>query len=199
MIYTVLDIESTGFGKYSGDEILSFGFIRINSSFDILDSGVLYFYKDGFNVGKYPACTVHKLTKSFLKQFENDFDDNCKKMYALCYNSTIIGKNSENFDMPFIKSFLQRHFPTIIPLEYSKSFDLQVEVTNTYKSMTGSTKTGKLEDYVTCLGITKEELDEVYRSLPNKGESNSYHDALYDCVATLAVFKKYCIMKGLKV
>lgn len=199
MIYTILDIETTGFHKDGGDEILSFGYIRINSNFEIKASGTLYFYKPNFPVSKYPACTVHKLSKEFMQQHEKDFKDNLKMMYSLCYNSIIIGKNSTNFDMPFIKNFIRRHCPTLEELIYFKTFDIQDEFSPTYKRMTGSTKKGTLTDYVNALGITQDEITRVYNSLPTKdGASMHMHGALYDCVATYLVFKKTCEILNIK-
>lgn len=199
MIYTILDIETTGLDKYGGDEILSAGYMRINSQFEIKASGTLYFYKPEFNVGKYPACTVHKLTRSFLSQYEGDFYDNIKKLYSLCYMSTIIGKNSTKFDMPFVKEFIHRHCNTLPPLEYFRTFDIQDHFKPIYQERTGSRKTGTLTEYCECLGIGKEKLDSIYNSLPNKdGSSMHMHGALYDVVATYAVFKEVCRIKNIQ-
>lgn len=193
MLYTIVDIETTGFHKEGGDEILSFGFIRINSDFEIKASGTLYFYKPNFNVGKYPACTIHKLSKAFMETKEADFKDNLKKMYSLCYDTTIIGKNSTQFDMPFIQNFIRRHCSTIEPLEYKKTFDVQKYFSPIFKERTGESRVGTLTDYVNLLGITQDDIKEVYNSLPTKdSESMHMHGALYDCVATYLVFKETC-------
>lgn len=199
MLYTILDIETTGFHKDGGDEILSFGFLRMNSQFEIKASGTLYFYKPNFNVGKYPACTVHKLTREFMEPYGKDFKDNIKKMYSLCYNSTIIGKNSTSFDMPFIKNFIKRHCPTLDELKYFKTFDVQSEFSSIYRSKTGNTNKGTLTDYINCLNITKDDINKVYNSLPNKDGANMHmHGALYDTIATYLVFKELCSIIKLK-
>lgn len=199
MIYTILDIETTGFHKDGGDEILSFGFIRINSQFEIKASGTLYFYKPNFNVGKYPACNIHKLDRKFMETQEANFKDNIKKMYSLCYNSTIIGKNSTVFDMPFIKNFIARHCPALPELIYSKTFDVQTEFSPVYKERSGNNKKGTLTDYIDILNITQEDIKAVYETLPTKDEESMHmHGALYDCVATFLVFKQLCDIIKLK-
>jgi DNA polymerase III epsilon subunit-like protein len=201
MLYTVLDLESTGYHKEGGDEILSFGFMRINSQFEIKASGTLYFYKPNFDVGKYPACTVHKLKREFMQQHEYNFKDNIKKMYSLCYKSTIIGKNSTTFDMPFIKNFIKRHCPTLDELQYLKTFDIQSEFSGIYRERTGaaSNKKGTLTDYLDCLNITQEDVLKVYQSLPTKDETSLHmHGALYDCVATFMVFRELCSILKIK-
>lgn len=200
MIYTVLDLESTGFHKEGGDEILSLGFMRINSSFEIKASGTLYFYKPNFPIERNQAAlAVHKLDRQFMKQFEGDFKDNLKKLYSLCYKSTIIGKNSTGFDMPFIKNFLKRHCPTLDELQYLNTFDVQSEFSKIFQSRTGRTNKGTLTDYVECLGITQDQIREVYMSLPNKDTKSMHmHGALWDCVATYLVFIETCKILNLK-
>lgn len=198
MIYTIVDIETTGFSK-DFDEILTFGFIRINSNMDILESGCLYFYKDNFNVEKYPAVLTHKLKRAEMVKHEGEFHDNIKKMFALCYEGTIIGKNSTKFDMPFIQRFIERHCPTIDLLNFSKTYDLQTHFGPTYKEMTGSTKVGKLHEYIEVLGLTESDIRRVYDSLPTKdGESVHFHGALYDCVATYLVLREHCRINNVR-
>lgn len=200
MLYTVLDLESTGYHKEGGDEILSLGYMRINSSFEIKASGTLYFYKPNFPIERnQQALAVHKLHREFMKQYEKDFYDNIKKLYALCYKSTIIGKNSTNFDMPFIKNFIKRHCPTLPDLEYLNTFDVQAEFSKIFQSRTGRTNKGTLTDYIECLGITPEDMNKVYDSLPSKDNANMHmHGALYDCVATYLVFIETCKVLNLK-
>lgn len=196
MIYTIIDIETTGLNKCY-DDILSVGFIRINSKMEILESDTLYFYKPDFQVEKYPACTVHKLKRNFLEQYKDDFKDNLKKLYSICYMSTLIGKNSTNFDLPFIKEFVRKHCP-LLDLRYNATFDIQTEFSTIYQQRTGSSKRGTLTDYCNCLGITTEKINEVYNSLPTKdSQSMHMHGALYDCVATYLVFKEVVKIKNL--
>lgn len=200
MIYTVLDVEATGFHKEGGDEILSVGFMRINSSFKILASGTLYFYKPNFPIERNPqALAVHKLERKFMKQFEDQFYTNIKKLFALCYRSTIIGKNSTSYDMPFIKNFIKRHCPTLPDLEYLNTFDVQAEFSKIFQQRTGKTNKGTLTDYIECMGVTSEQLNEVYNSLPTKDSKSMHmHGALYDCVATYLVFIETCKVLNLK-
>lgn len=198
MIYTVLDIETTGFSR-DYDDILSVGFMRIDSSFDVKASGTLYFYKPNFNVGKYPACTVHKLSRSLLEQHEGEFANNLKILWSLLYMSNIIGKRSNKFDMPFINSFVDRYCPTLPSIQYNYTFDLEDKFAPIYKSRMHTTKTGTLTQYLECLGITQDQVLAEYQKLPNKdNESVHMHGALYDVVATFMVFKETCSILGLR-
>lgn len=198
MIYTVCDIETEGLNRYS-DEILSFGFIRCDSNFDILASGSLYFYKDGFHPERYPAFNTHHLTTDFMKEHKDEFNDNMKRMYSLLYMGAIVGKNSTNFDMPFIQEFIQRHCPMLPRLEYFSTFDVQTEFCKVYQQRTGNSKKGTLTEYVDCLGITENDLRKVYDSLPVKDGANMHmHGALFDTVATYLVFKETCRIINLR-
>lgn len=199
MVYTVFDIETTGLNTYK-DDILSFGFIRFNSDFEILASDTLYFYKQGYNVEHNKASEVHGLTEKFLKQYKDEFNDNATRMYAICYNSVLIGKNSDAFDIPFVTNFFLKNIDSLPKLVIKSSYDLQTHFKNYYKDKTGSTRAGKLGEYAELLGITKEDIDAVYNSLPTKDNASIHlHGALYDSVVTFMVFKEYAKIADIKI
>lgn len=121
MIGTVIDIETTGWLKFETNpttgvstlsdesEILEVGFINIDmQTKKILTHGTLYFYKPYFHVES-QAQSVHGLTREFLKQYEGDFNKNMIALNSLIQCGCIIGKNSEKFDIPFIKAFIDKH------------------------------------------------------------------------------------------
>lgn len=120
MIGTVMDIETTGFLKFQmgadgvsvlsdESEILEVGYINIDmNSGEILNYGTLYFYKPYFNIES-DAQQVHGITRDFLKQYENDFDKNLIALNSLIQSTCLIGKNSDKFDIPFVKAFIKKH------------------------------------------------------------------------------------------
>lgn len=120
MIGTVLDIETTGYLKFTTlpdgtsvlsdeSEILEVGFINVDmDTCRPLTHGVLYFYKPYFNVES-DAQRVHGLTREFLQQYEDKFTENLIALNALMQNAIIIGKNCANFDIPFIEKFILKH------------------------------------------------------------------------------------------
>ena len=200
MLYTIIDVESTGFSREFAD-ILSFGFLRINSQFEIKESGNLYFYLPNFKVENKDAFEVHGLTRDFLSQYEKDFAVNITKMYSLMYHSCLIGKNIDAFDIPLINSFFKRYAKYLPKFEYTSSVDLQKRFKDTYQARTGSRKVGTLTDYCNVLGITKDTLNNIYDSLPTKDENPNakhMHSSLYDCIAIYCVFKEFCKIRGIQ-
>lgn len=196
MIYTVLDVETTGLSR-EYDDILSFGYIRIDQDFNVYDSNELYFYKELFNIEKPQAQAIHGLTRDFLKQYEADFSKNLSAMYSLCYNGNIISKNGTKFDIPFIRSFCSRMCPELDTLEFSKSYDIQDIFSGYYQKVTGSTKKGKLGDYLNVLDISTQDVSDEMMKLPRHGAGISkLHGALFDATATLMVLRKYCVMSN---
>lgn len=127
MIATVIDIETTGWLKFDDStghsvlsdesEILEVGFINFDTnSIKVLTSGTLYFYKPYFNIES-DAQRVHGLTREFLQQYEGDFNKNLIALNSLLQSTCIIGKNSDKFDIPFIKAFIEKHAPDSFDIE----------------------------------------------------------------------------------
>ena len=230
MICTIFDIETTGFYnmKYNvvnpdNAEILEVGYIKVESeSLDIIDSGTLYFYKPYFNVES-EAQQYHKLTRDFLKQYEKDFDDNLKKLYCLFQQTFVVGKNCNEFDIPFIQAFIKKHSNSYLDIDacfkefdfkdyddcyfyyhsFFDSYDIQIGFCETWRDWeerrTGvrpkGKRTGRLEEYINVFPEWQGQVDALYDSLP-KDRVTRAHGALYDCVMTYVVFK-YCVEHGL--
>lgn len=120
MIGTVIDIETTGYLKFmtlpdgtsvlsDESEILEVGFVNVDmNTCRPLSHGTIYFYKPYFNVES-DAQRVHGLTREFLQQYEDRFEESLIALNALMQSAIIIGKNSHAFDIPFIESFIKKH------------------------------------------------------------------------------------------
>ena len=183
----ICDIETTGLDKFN-DDITEFGWIRIDpNTTEILDHGVLYFYKSSFNV----EATQHLtgLTREFLAPYEADFEKNLAAMMSLMSNTVVIGKNSKFFDVPFIQQFI-RKWGTSTTVNVDNQLDVQELFTPIFKQLylkkynkpyTG--KFGKLGQYIEVLDA-EDEVKSIYNSLDKVRETEA-HGALYDCVMTL--------------
>lgn len=183
----ICDIETTGLDKFK-DDITEFGWIRIDpNTTEILDHGVIYFYKDSFNV----EATQHitGLTREFLSQYSGDFEKNLAAMMSLMSNTVVIGKNSKFFDVPFIQQFIRR-WGTSTTVSVTSQLDVQELFTPIFKQLylkkynkpyTG--KFGKLGQYIEVLDA-EDEVKLIYNSLDKVRETEA-HGALYDCVMTL--------------
>ena len=114
MLYTFIDIETTGLMKFDANavlipDILEVGYLIVDvNSFKVLKYGTMYFYQDHFDIEN-EAQRFHGLTRTFLKDYEDQFDQNLCALAALISSATIVGKNSEKFDIPFIKYFIKKY------------------------------------------------------------------------------------------
>lgn len=185
-IFTFFDIETTGLDK-SADDILSFGFVRLDEKYNILQQGTLYFYKPEFKIEK--AQHVHHLTREFLSQFEDEFENNLAMMWAILHDSNVLGKNSKAFDMPFISNFISNYAPSLGAPVPKAHVDIQDYVKREFQEKFKTTKYGTLGQYKDMYKVT----DEYIMSLISEnGDANRLHTALFDAWVTAIVFIRYC-------
>ena len=228
----VVDIETTGYLKkdekyIDGEltyvlsdksEILSVGYIRVDLDTErIFDAGVLYFYKPYFEIEN-QAQSVHGLQRSFLEQFEDQFDDNLAMLETLLYNTVIIGKNSDAFDVPFLDAFLLKHRgPTplysyinllkmknyeggrLVLKNETTAVDVQTSFAPLYRRLMhdvkgvelSSRKKGTLTEYLDLLDpdrVSVNSLVKEVKELTSDEFVASAHDAMYDACATWLVY-----------
>lgn len=221
MIGTVIDIETTGFFKFDivdgwsvlsdNSEILEVGFLNIDlDTRKILTHGTLYFYKPYFDVES-DAQRIHGLTREFLQQYEKDFNKNLIALNSLIQSTCLIGKNSNKFDIPFIKAFIDKHagddfnIPALVNKLEMKTYTggrityndslYALDMQSVYKpkfheryfdkygiKLTPGKK-GTLEQYIDVIPSGQEAVDIVYNSL-SKDRVTTAHGALYDAVMT---------------
>lgn len=232
----VVDIETTGYLAYENkvingmtesvladrSEILSIGYLRVDlDTSTIFDAGVLYFYKPYFEVES-NAQNIHKLQRSFLQQFEDQFEDNLCMLESLLYNTVIIGKNSDSFDIPFIDAFLRKHRGTMPLFSYintlkmkrydesrlvlttdTTTYDVQSTFAPLYRQLMlqvrgvelSNRKKGTLTEYLDLLDPNREGVNTLLdrvRSLTTAEFVSSAHDAMFDACATWYV---YCFLQ----
>lgn len=236
MLGTVIDIETTGYLKYEvkdgvslladTSEILEVGFLVIDlKTRAIYNSGTLYFYKPYFYVES-EAQRVHGLTREFLQQYEDQFTNNLIALNALTQSTCIIGKNSQAFDWPFIKSFLYKHggddfdIPDLVNSLCMKayngghvlyqnevfSFDMQSLYKGRFHDLyyekygqyLPERKKGSLSEYIDVIPSGQQAVDILYSRLP-KDRVTGAHGALYDAVMTYVVYADACNNKCLEV
>lgn len=196
MLFHIVDIETTGMNRIT-DDILEVGYIRCDQNYRIIGHGTLYFYKPEYQIENPGAQAVHKLTREFLKQYEGDFDKNLAALYALIRNSCFIGKNSDSFDLPFLKEFIGKNIPelyaTASPLS---TLDIQKvfapRFREWYKQAYGSSvkRAGRLEEYMAVIGYTDERVKrEFMEAFPEEAGRSHAHAALYDVFMTYLAFK----------
>lgn len=204
MVGTILDIETTGFSG-SKDELLEVGLMRIDTETkDVLSYDNLYFWKEGYPVGQ--TTHIHGLTTEFLRDYYEKnkvtqtgltlFEENIVKLSAYFYGSIVIGKNSNNFDIPFLHKWVARATDGMFHFEKWRMgipIDMQVEFSPKYQILAGisGNKKGTLSEYIEVIPRGKELTDRLYNSL-EIGRGGRAHTALYDVCMTYVV---YCYWK----
>lgn len=225
MVTTILDIETTGYLSFDSkdgvsvlsdnSEILEVGYINIiPETRDILNYGTLYFYKPYFKIES-PAQEVHKLTRDFLKQYEDKFEMNLIALNSLIQSSCLITKNGNKFDIPFIKAFIDKHaghafdIQALVEFQEMKAYnggkvhyvnsmysiDMEAVFKDRWRDLfydmnkyyPPKRKKGTLSDYVDAIPSGRDAVNYVYDSL-KKDRVTGAHGALYDCVMTYVVW-----------
>lgn len=207
MLFTILDIETTGF-KYAqrpgmpNDDILEVGYIQVDERLNMLRHGVFYFYQPDFVLNA-EAEAVHGLTRDFLEEHQEEFDASLCKLYTLMQQGVIIGKNNIGFDTPFIIDFLSRRGKGLPEINVVNQVDLQDIFTpifrRWYKSKTGENtrKLGKLGELMEVIGKSMNEVESEYcRLFPDVKDRCGAHSALFDVYMTYLLLE-YAVKDGL--
>lgn len=185
MQYTVFDTETTGLSPYSAD-IVQFAYITCNANLLPIRGRNYYFYKEGMHWSK-EAEAVHGLSQEFLSQFADSYSENLIHMYQVTHRATLVGHNSDNFDIPFVRQFLSRQgLDAPVPMQCYDTMRL-------WRKDYG--KKPKLSALPEFLGIEEETILRMATLIfgENSGDLRA-HNACYDAAATLACFQKAVAM-----
>lgn len=180
MLHTILDIESTGLDR-NRDIPLACGYLTMNDDFTkVVDGDILYFYQEGQRESCTEAFEVHGLTIDFLRQYENQYTLNLQKLFKLMTKGSLIGFNSDIFDIPMLQNFLAKNgYGKVEPFQ---TFD----VVKIYKPVYGRIKLTKL---IEALRIPQNGIQILQKNY-YKGKDIKYvaHDATYDVIETMIAF-----------
>ena len=224
-MYTVIDIETTGFLKYDSNhtlitDLLEFGYIQLDDKLRIVNHGTLYFYEPHFDIEN-DAQRIHGLTRQFLEAHATDNYTNATAMAAMLTNTIIIGKNTDGFDIPFIKAWLKKMYGYNLDIGYTtevlgmkgyhggyvfhRDNSLSLDLQKCYKpywqqamreqGFAIGNKKGSLSQYVEAIPGGFDMVKEIYGGLTKDRETLA-HGALYDCVMTYLVLVQYIIKNG---
>lgn len=174
-MFVVFDLESTGLSATSND-IIEFAYIMFDSNNMFVKSETLYFYYDGMSWSE-EAYQVHRIPLDFLKQFKDQFKENCIKMYSILNRANVCGHNALRFDCPFVKTWLMRQ--GIKGLEFGVIQDTMTA----FKPITHKSQI-KLSKLLGVMGISDEEIRALMPIWFNGAEATRAHEASYDVVGT---------------
>lgn len=198
MLYTFIDIETNSLSAENAD-ILEFGYIQTDTKLNIIRSGNLYFYKEGWGVG---ATDIHGLTKEFMLEHVDEFYENLVKLYTIMHDSIIFGKNSDRFDLRVIHNFMRRQSAELGSPSIMASIDIQT-ILKPYFNEWEAKKTGirnnrrygKLTEYMEMFNVSDTEVSKGYETQLETGDRSRYHSGLYDAYLTYLA-TKCAINKG---
>lgn len=189
MIYTVIDIETSGLSRENAD-VLSFSYALTDGK-EILAADTLYFWTDGMQWSQ-ESYEIHGLSKEFLSQYKDDFDKNLRAMFSVIQDSILVGYNSgyidkfgvlHGFDYQVIKNFLLRN---MLDFPIPSSF---VDLLKIARSRETNAPNKKLQSIVDYYGISREAIARV-NDIVFPGSKAVAHNSGYDIVCTVYVLKE---------
>ena len=189
MIYTVIDIETSGLSRENAD-VLSFSYALTDGK-EILAADTLYFWADGIKWNQ-ESYQTHGLSKEFLSQYKDDFDKNLRAMFSVIQDSILVGYNSgyidkfgvlHGFDYQVIKNFLLRN---MLDFPIPSSF---VDLLKIARSRETNAPNKKLQSMVDYYGISREDIVRV-NDIVFPGSKAVAHNSGYDVVCTAYVLKE---------
>jgi len=189
MIYTVIDIETSGLSRENAD-VLSFSYALTDGK-EILAADTLYFWTEGMQWSQ-ESYEIHGLSKEFLSQYKDDFDRNLRAMFSVVQDSVLVGYNSgymdkfgvlHGFDYQVIKNFLLRN---MLDFPIPSSF---VDLLKIARSRETNAPNKKLQSIVDYYGISREEIARVNNTVYPDSKAVA-HNSGYDVVCTAYILKE---------
>lgn len=187
MLYTIFDIETTGFSGTS-DSVCQLAFMTVNQNMFPVRGRNYYLYKEGMSWSE-EAAAVHGLTREFLKEHADKYDENLLHIYTVLQRGNLVGHNSNGFDIPFVRQFLLREgFPLLQP-------EICYDTMQLWRQPFG--KRMKLSNLPEALGIPEARIMALAKAIfkDNAGDLRA-HNACYDVAATACCLQA-AVAKGL--
>lgn len=183
MLFTTIDIETTGLDMYNSD-IIQCAYAVTNEHGAVIKSECLFFYYSGVERSwSEEAFAVHGIPLEELRTHADEFETNCKKMWIALAKSNAVGYNSDHFDIPFIQKWLHRMgYPK--PQPYMSYDVMQIFRSHGIR--------GKLSVVPERIGLSPAIIEKITES--TFGEAGRAHLAFYDIIATNLCFN-YAINK----
>ena len=176
MSFVVFDIETTGLSSFH-NEIIQFAYIMFDSNNQFVKAENLYFYREGMHWDQDLSDRVHHITLDFLKQFEDQFEENLLKMYSVLNRANVSGYNSNSFDCPFVKNWLSKF--GLNDFEFGIKQDAMIGLRPRSKRARI-----KLVKMLELFDLTDEMVAGVSSLWFDSSKRHSAHDAVYDTTAT---------------
>lgn len=192
MSYIVYDLEASGLSESICD-IQQCSILVFDDDHTLIRAENLYFYKKNMHFSQ-EAYEINHISLEFLEQYEDMFEENIVKMYALLNRARVVGYNNLEYDDPFVTTWLRRNGMSSFAIGASR--DVMQIFKPIYKR--SAIALVKLIPFVAEHGIL-DLSDEIVGSVASMwfGEdANGAHDARWDATAT-ALLVQHAFRTGL--
>ena len=200
---TFYDVETNGLERDS--EILEFGFVRCREDFQLVSAGQLFFWQDGWDVGR---TDIHGLTVEMLEQYKPDFVKNMSQLFAIMKEGNIVGKNNHSFDDKVLNHFMRKHTfaedkDISLITTYVSSADIQTTHGRIWRTLMRNkgvdvgNKKGTLEEYLEAIGYGPDIVAKFCEMCGVQMRGNLLHSATVDAMATYFVARMYANKFGI--
>lgn len=176
MSFVVFDIETTGLSSFH-NEIIQFAYVMFDSNNNFVKAENLYFYREGMHWDQALADRIHHFSLSFLKQYEDKFEENLLKMYTVLNRANVCGYNSNSFDCPFVKNWLSKF--GLNDFEFGVKQDAMIGLRPISKRARC-----KLTKMIELFELSDDSVAGVASLWFDSAQRHSAHDAVYDTTAT---------------
>lgn len=177
-MFTVYDLETTGFSSAS-DDVIQFAYATFDDNNQFIKADTLYFFYEGMSWSE-SAYEVHQIPLEFLAQYKDQFEENVIKMFTVLSGANVSGHNCMSFDCPFAVTWLKRQgLPQL-------QFGIIQDTMNAFRPFMGGHK-AKLAKLAERVGVTPNVVQSCMNMwFPNEDDRRA-HNAAYDVTLTALI------------
>lgn len=203
MVFDVFDLETNGvINKSKGfmPQPQQCARIRLDQDFNFVESECLYFYNEALiehsdTAEKGAPATPwraafegHGLSREFLSQYADSFDDNIRRMYRFAYRGNLVGHNIRDFDIPIMQDFMKKVNYGNTPV--NKTFDTMWLLQPIWKVVNPDKKSGKAKLSEACeyFSVDEETIAMFYEMWWGEEPTKLWHGAKWDTTANALLF-----------
>lgn len=203
MYYDIFDLETNGIINKSKNFMpkpQQCARIRLDSNFNFIESECMYYYNEALiehsDVAEKGAPATqwraafdgHGLSREFLSQYKDAFEENCRRMYRFCYRGNLVGHNIRDFDIPIVQDFLKVVGYGNTPV--NKTFDTMWLLKPIWQVVHPEKKSGKAKLVEGCeyFGIDEDTISMYYEMWWGEEPKKLWHGAKWDVTANALLF-----------
>lgn len=190
----IIDIESNGLTNLDKLGITQVGMVGLDRNNDIEWTRLFNLYQPWYHMeakmdnGEY-VCSLAGISRESHAKYEQDFIPSLKEIARLVSREYIGGHNVIKFDWPHLTSFLSSQ-----NIAYYQPQGLWDTMTVSKDFVRATTKAGRLKnpnlgELTRHYNVDFDQVTEIYNKSQGNTGNPSFHDGLFDAIATALVVK----------